>query len=56
MFVIQHAAVTFYPFPEVIAVPSYRCEFAQVVVGAPDVHVLILWATDYEGVVMTVER
>lgn len=46
--------VTFNPFPEVIAVPPYRCEFAQVVVGAPDVHIFILWAADDEGVVMAV--
>lgn len=47
---------TFNSFPEVIAVSAYRCELAQVVVSAPDVHVLILWATDYEGVVVAVGR
>lgn len=48
-----YSAATFNPFPEVIAVPSHRCEFAQVMISAPDVHILIFWATDYEGVVVT---
>lgn len=45
--------VTFNPFPEVIAVPPYRCEFTQVMVSAPDVYVLVLWAAYNEGVVVT---
>lgn len=53
---LKHSIVTFNPFPEIIAVPSYRCEFAQVMVGAPDVHILILWAADYEGIVMAIGR
>lgn len=36
------STVTFNAFPEVIAVSSYGCELAQVVVSAPDVHILIL--------------
>lgn len=54
--ILKKSTVTFNPFPEVIAVPSYRCEFTQVMVSAPDVHVLILWAADYEGVVVAVGR
>ena len=48
----QHGTVTFNPFPEIIAVPSHGCELAQVVIGAPDVHVLVLRAADDEGVVV----
>lgn len=46
-------AATFYRFPEVIAVSSHRCELAQVVIGAPDVHIFVLRPADYEGVVVT---
>lgn len=53
---MRRRAATFNPFPEVIAVPSHRREFAQVMVSAPDVHVFILRATDDEGVVMTEGR
>lgn len=53
---IRHSAATFNPFPKVIAVPSHGCEFAQVVVSAPDVHIFILRAADDEGVVMTEGR
>lgn len=47
---------TFNSFPEVIAVSPYRGEFAQVVVGAPDVHVFILRAAHDERVIMTRRR
>lgn len=56
LFVLKHILVTFNPFPEVIAVPPYRSEFAEVVVGAPDVHVPVLRAAYYEGVIVTVGR
>lgn len=47
------AQLTFNAFPEVIAVSSYRGEFAQVVVRAPDVHVFILRAAHDERIIMT---
>lgn len=47
------AQLTFNAFPEVIAVSSYRGEFAQVVVRAPDVHVFILRAAHDEWIIMT---
>lgn len=45
-------ALTFNSLPEVVAVPSYRGEFAQVVVSAPDVHIPVLRAADNERVVV----
>lgn len=50
--VSSHKA-TFYRLPEVIAVSSHGRELAQVVIGAPDVHIFVFWTADYEGVVMT---
>lgn len=47
---------TFNSFPEVVAVPPDGGEFAQVMVGAPDVHVFILRAAHDERVIMTKER
>ena len=55
-FITRRAAVTFNPFPEIIAIPSYGRELAQVMVSAPDVHVFILRSADYEGVVVAAER
>lgn len=49
-------AITFNSFPEVIAVSPHRGEFAQVVVCAPDVHILVLWAAHYERVVMATRK
>lgn len=48
--------LTFNAFPEVIAVPSHWRELAEVVVGAPDVDVLVFRAAYDEGVVMTRRR
>ncbi len=45
--------ITFEPFPEVIAVSPYRGEFAQVVVCAPNVHILVLWTAHNERVIVT---
>lgn len=39
---ISSHTATFYRLPEVIAVSSHRCELAQVVIGAPDVHIFVL--------------
>lgn len=47
---------TFDSFPEVIAVSSYRREFAKIMVSAPDVNIFILGAADDEGVVMAVRQ
>lgn len=49
---VGNTVATFNSFPEVIAVSSHRCEFAQIMVSAPDVNVFIFWPTDDEGVVM----
>lgn len=50
--------LTFNSLPEVVAVSPYRAELAEVVVSAPDVHVLILGTAHNKRVVMArrVER
>lgn len=47
---------TFDTFPEVVAVSPDRGKLAQVVVGAPDVNVLVLRATDDVGEVVAAGR
>lgn len=50
-----HVCFTFDPLPEVIAISPDGREFAQVVVRAPDVHILVFGATDDVGEVVAEE-